>query len=118
MRRLPPIPLPRKRDVENEFQPAESPIARAVAPNAKRPGATFFELRSVKWRPLRRAEAVSKSRQTHTQQSGRPGSNRRRPAWEAGILPTELRPRALNIIRGEAANNGAIQRPRHGTSGI
>jgi hypothetical protein len=27
-------------------------------------------------------------------QSGRPDSNRRRPAWEAGILPTELRPRA------------------------
>ena len=26
-------------------------------------------------------------------QSGRPDSNRRRPAWEAGILPTELRPR-------------------------
>jgi hypothetical protein len=25
-------------------------------------------------------------------QSGRPDSNRRRPAWEAGILPTELRP--------------------------
>src|SRR5205807_5042560 len=25
--------------------------------------------------------------------SGRPDSNRRRPAWEAGILPTELRPR-------------------------
>jgi hypothetical protein len=25
-------------------------------------------------------------------ESGRPGSNRRRPAWEAGILPTELRP--------------------------
>ena len=24
--------------------------------------------------------------------SGRPDSNRRRPAWEAGILPTELRP--------------------------
>jgi hypothetical protein len=28
--------------------------------------------------------------------SGRPDSNRRRPAWEAGILPTELRPRARN----------------------
>src|SRR5574340_1221481 len=28
-------------------------------------------------------------------ESGRPDSNRRRPAWEAGILPTELRPRAL-----------------------
>ena len=27
-------------------------------------------------------------------QSGRPDSNRRRPAWEAGILPTELRPRS------------------------
>ena len=26
-------------------------------------------------------------------ESGRPDSNRRRPAWEAGILPTELRPR-------------------------
>ena len=25
-------------------------------------------------------------------ESGRPDSNRRRPAWEAGILPTELRP--------------------------
>ena len=28
-------------------------------------------------------------------ESGRPDSNRRRPAWEAGILPTELRPRSL-----------------------
>src|ERR1019366_7595014 len=28
--------------------------------------------------------------------SGRPDSNRRRPAWEAGILPTELRPRLVN----------------------
>ena len=44
MRRLPPIPLPRKRGVENEFQPAESLIARAVVPNAKRPGATFSSL--------------------------------------------------------------------------
>ena len=30
-----------------------------------------------------------------TCESGRPDSNRRRPAWEAGILPTELRPRSL-----------------------
>ena len=28
-------------------------------------------------------------------ESGRPDSNRRRPAWEAGILPTELRPRVI-----------------------
>ena len=27
-------------------------------------------------------------------ESGRPDSNRRRPAWEAGILPTELRPQS------------------------
>ena len=33
--------------------------------------------------------------------SGRPDSNRRRPAWEAGILPTELRPRTvLQYCRG------------------
>jgi hypothetical protein len=32
---------------------------------------------------------------TTTCESGRPDSNRRRPAWEAGILPTELRPQAL-----------------------
>src|SRR3954467_10776852 len=31
--------------------------------------------------------------------SGRPDSNRRRPAWEAGILPTELRPRPSNVPR-------------------
>ena len=36
-------------------------------------------------------------------QSGRPGSNRRRPAWEAGILPTELRPRASIIDPVHAA---------------
>ena len=29
--------------------------------------------------------------------SGRPDSNRRRPAWEAGILPTELRPQLLAL---------------------
>jgi hypothetical protein len=28
-------------------------------------------------------------------ESGRPDSNRRRPAWEAGILPTELRPQIM-----------------------
>ena len=32
-------------------------------------------------------------------QSGRPDSNRRRPAWEAGILPTELRPQTRLIVR-------------------
>ncbi len=32
-------------------------------------------------------------------QSGRPDSNRRRPAWEAGILPTELRPRPTRNVR-------------------
>src|ERR1035437_2660327 len=33
-----------------------------------------------------------------TKKSGRPDSNRRRPAWEAGILPTELRPRLTYSI--------------------
>src|SRR5439155_3565973 len=31
--------------------------------------------------------------------SGRPDSNRRRPAWEAGILPTELRPQGQTKMR-------------------
>ena len=34
--------------------------------------------------------------------SGRPDSNRRRPAWEAGILPTELRPRTA-LLRNNVA---------------
>ena len=29
--------------------------------------------------------------------SGRPDSNRRRPAWEAGILPTELLPLSRHL---------------------
>jgi hypothetical protein len=33
-------------------------------------------------------------REQYFHQSGRPDSNRRRPAWEAGILPTELRPQS------------------------
>src|SRR5258706_2650393 len=37
--------------------------------------------------------------------SGRPDSNRRRPAWEAGILPTELRPRLNNLPRGDCTIN-------------
>ena len=32
--------------------------------------------------------------------SGRPDSNRRRPAWEAGILPTELRPHVGGDLAG------------------
>src|SRR5258706_12895272 len=30
--------------------------------------------------------------------SGRPGSNRRQPAWEAGTLPTELRPQTTETL--------------------
>ena len=32
--------------------------------------------------------------------SGRPGSNRRHPAWKASALPTELLPRSLHATRG------------------
>ncbi len=37
-------------------------------------------------------------------ESGRPGSNRRQPAWEASALPTELRPQ-LNKTLLEIAEN-------------
>ena len=47
--------------------------------------------------PLRaRAGALDVLPFNHLLQSGRPDSNRRRPAWEAGILPTELRPRTTD----------------------
>ena len=39
-------------------------------------------------------------------QSGRPDSNRRRPAWEAGILPTELRPRGEKNYRVQGQRSG------------
>ena len=41
-------------------------------------------------------------------QSGRPDSNRRRPAWEAGILPTELRPRPSESTGVSCAAKGAV----------
>ncbi len=34
------------------------------------------------------------------QESGRPGSNRQQPAWKAGTLPIELRPRREGILAG------------------
>ena len=38
--------------------------------------------------------------------SGRPGSNRRRPAWEAGILP-------LNYARSERSGHVSYMELRH-----
>ena len=66
-----------------------------------------------KARPVVTARLPEKSPQAHTRkppqhkplrwlylsQSGRPDSNRRRPAWEAGILPTELRPQTRPTLR-------------------
>ena len=46
--------------------------------------------------------------------SGRPDSNRRRPAWEAGILPTELHPRIAEISSlssAESQRSGLNRRP-------
>ena len=56
-------------------------------------------------------------------QSGRPDSNRRRPAWEAGILPTELRPRRRvgNLVNDcplfESHRSGLNRRPPDYESG-
>jgi hypothetical protein len=36
---------------------------------------------------------------TAVKESGRPGSNRRHPAWEASALPTELRPRWTSLCQ-------------------
>ena len=58
----------------------------ATVPKEKAPG--------DRWSPG--ARNCSNSRGLPT--SGRPDSNRRRPAWEAGILPTELRPRANGAV--------------------
>src|SRR6478672_4963135 len=41
-----------------------------------------------------------------TTRSGRPDSNRRRPAWEAGILPTEYARRAGSHRRAEYTPRG------------
>jgi hypothetical protein len=57
------------------------------------------------------AVTTASSQQCHhirSYQSGRPDSNRRRPAWEAGILPTELRPRS-DIV--ESHRSGLNRRP-------
>src|SRR5213080_2774974 len=43
---------------------------------------TGWRCRTVYWPTSRKSE-----RRISSQQSGRPDSNRRRPAWEAGILP-------------------------------
>lgn len=45
-------------------------------------------------------------------QSGRPDSNRRRPAWEAGILPTELRPQTSEKLCEVAEGGQAPPAPR------
>src|SRR5258707_12283302 len=45
--------------------------------------------------PLLRISSLRVARLTEPK-SGRSGSNRRRPAWEASALPTELRPHAAN----------------------
>src|SRR5689334_9044944 len=42
--------------------------------------------------------------------SGRPDSNRRRPAWEAGILPTELRPQIAGNMRLADVSNITLRR--------
>lgn len=44
-------------------------------------------------------------------ESGRPDSNRRRPAWEAGILPTELRPRMM--LATECSERSVFLKLRH-----
>src|SRR6266571_4516843 len=42
---------------------------------------------------------IQENRPSRKEWSGRPGSNRRRPAWEAGILPLNYsRPRATRPI--------------------
>ena len=48
-------------------------------------------------------------------ESGRPGSNRRHPAWKAGALPTELHPRPTSVapwirIRGRGLRRRSPQR--------
>src|SRR3954471_681824 len=58
-----------------------------------RPGASHGGQRRV-----RRCDGLLRA------ESGRPDSNRRRPAWEAGILPTELRPRQRhNLVSRQLA---------------
>jgi hypothetical protein len=47
------------------------------------------------------------------QRSGRPDSNRRRPAWEAGILPTELRPpdyRTSHLLPNDESHRSGLNR--------
>jgi hypothetical protein len=51
-----------------------------------------------RWASCVRASGRETTRRFTLQKSGRPDSNRRRPAWEAGILPTELRPRQLQNL--------------------
>jgi hypothetical protein len=54
--------------------------------------------------PMKEAAAWEARHLAELAQSGRPDSNRRRPAWEAGILPTELRPRRQQCnVAGAAA---------------
>ena len=68
------------------------------------------------WLPLGPAKKACRDRQASSvtahftrYQSGRPDSNRRRPAWEAGILPTELRPRV-------SAQDSPLRQPLQGNA--
>jgi hypothetical protein len=64
-----------------------------LATSRKRVGGPLRTLSGTQSGPHTGAGATCKAFQYTQLQSGRPDSNRRRPAWEAGILPTELRPR-------------------------
>src|SRR4051794_12803623 len=48
--------------------------------------------------------------QRELSRSGRPDSNRRRPAWEAGILPSELRPQITGPMSRADVENIALGR--------
>ena len=57
------------------------------------------------------APGLSSSCDNVVTESGRPDSNRRRPAWEAGILPTELRPQMPAVAHVGRHDRRAEYRP-------